>query len=181
MRHNSLDFVFQSTLPARGATVLTSDFANIERFQSTLPARGATRVSGGTKPVPRISIHAPRTGSDARFVNRHAVRLISIHAPRTGSDPKPPHPLLPHPQFQSTLPARGATARCKMYCMLPADFNPRSPHGERLPAFCLHFPTAHFNPRSPHGERQPDGGLYVGIVRFQSTLPARGATKSSTR
>ena len=37
---------------------------------------------------------------------------------------------------------------------------------------------AYFNPRSPHGERQ---FLYVCVSernRFQSTLPARGATKS---
>ena len=57
------------------------------------------------------------------------------------------------------------------------DFNPRSPHGERLPLFVLVIKSdVHFNPRSPHGERQL--ALDAGGVRtiFQPTLPARGAT-----
>ena len=81
--------VFQSTLPARGATSSTMEKSATEkyfnprsphgerhdlhavlsgrkRFQSTLPARGATffRVSVWDKQA--ISIHAPRTGSDRR-------------------------------------------------------------------------------------------------------------------
>ena len=36
--------------------------------------------------------------------------------------------------------------------------------------------TAHFNPRSPHGERLQQIANLTGIVQFQSTLPARGAT-----
>ena len=35
--------IFQSTLPARGATPLGGDSKRNEAFQSTLPARGATR------------------------------------------------------------------------------------------------------------------------------------------
>ena len=56
------------------------------RFQSTLPARGATILPEKTRADISISIHAPRTGSDT---GRGAVALaprISIHAPRTGSD-----------------------------------------------------------------------------------------------
>ena len=34
--------VFQSTLPARGATLAGAGIANFGAFQSTLPARGAT-------------------------------------------------------------------------------------------------------------------------------------------
>ena len=34
----------------------------------------------------------------------------------------------------------------------------------------------HFNPRSPHGERQAQGIYFFQLARFQSTLPARGAT-----
>ena len=79
-------------------------------FQSTLPARGAT-VEDLQEQVKRlISIHAPRTGSDERIKltaemetdfnprSPHGERrgadadflakvVISIHAPRTGSDP----------------------------------------------------------------------------------------------
>ena len=56
-------------------------------FQSTLPARGATVFFIACSPVNAISIHAPRVGSDhkiPRSLCRFAV--ISIHAPREGSD-----------------------------------------------------------------------------------------------
>ena len=33
-----------------------------------------------------------------------------------------------------------------------------------------------FNPRSPHGERRQQCGAWTTSFRFQSTLPARGAT-----
>ena len=101
---------FQSTLPARGATVLaggardsSGDFnprsphgerrAEIlrrkspMRFQSTLPARGATTSRPATKTStsnfnPR-SPHGERPG--AYFTTAELID-ISIHAPRTGSD-----------------------------------------------------------------------------------------------
>ena len=147
-----------------------------------------------------ISIHAPRTGSDLQ-ASRSGVpkSAISIHAPRTGSDSG-----IVMPQgrtrggFQSTLPARGATTdgdaqapprklsihapRTGSDCTLAdvvrgtADFNPRSPHGERQERrvhhqrhdhISIHAPRTgsdqiktgarpertDFNPRSPHGER----------------------------
>ena len=103
-------------------------------------------------------------------------------------------------KFQSTLPARGATPLHNITSGVFADFNPRSPHGERqarrlfgkqtrafqstLPArgatnmggekICI---TGYFNPRSPHGERRlRSPGCKTGVKPFQSTLPARGAT-----
>ena len=77
-------------------------------FQSTLPARGATGGIQHFVPAIAISIHAPRTGSDPSRQWSLARPDISIHAPRTGSDGR--------------AGAYGADA---------ADFNPRSPHGER--------------------------------------------------
>ena len=56
--------------------------------------------------------------------------------------------------FQPTLPARGATRKFAGVQFQPADFNPRSPHGERR------APATSGRPREP----------------FQPTLPARGAT-----
>ena len=56
--------------------------------------------------------------------------------------------------FQPTLPARGATNGRVAISDGRSDFNPRSPHGERL------YPIAF----------DDDGNL------FQPTLPARGAT-----
>ena len=78
-------------------------------FQSTLPARGATDGKDYIDADTIISIHAPRTGSDvikpetylynlvfqstlpargATFYNvcYSSIAVISIHAPRTGSD-----------------------------------------------------------------------------------------------
>ena len=178
----------------RGAT--TSSTAV---FQSTLPARGATprRVAGNR--IVSISIHAPRTGSDARTSAAIPDVPISIHAPRTGSDTTADRWFAFFPAFQSTLPARGATCSgCsrpiqpeisihaprtgsdtdgdaqapprKISIHAPRtgsddlvewaneyghDFNPRSPHGERLAGGGQHAGGQHFNPRSPHGERQP--------------------------
>ena len=55
-------------------------------FQSTLPARGATCKLFADVISRHISIHAPRTGSDNIGILRYLARHISIHAPRTGSD-----------------------------------------------------------------------------------------------
>ena len=102
---------------------------------------------------------------------------ISIHAPRKGSDPCLLDQKLGYFGFQSTLPARGAT------------------HGTLNPEFrrsiSIHAPrkgsdpwdsgtvfgTENFNPRSPQGERHAPGGKYPLAGPFQSTLPARGATR----
>ena len=59
----------------------------------------------------------------------------------------------PLQRFQSTLPAWGET-RSNIRTQQDNDFNPLSPHGERLYVcdsvkFC-----SNFNPLSPHGERR---------------------------
>ena len=150
-------------------------------FQSTLPARGATGGNAPTGRVINISIHAPREGSDVavRAFSNESAR-ISIHAPREGSDGRTyfPHwrnrcnfnPRSPRGErpsvidnaavtvtFQSTLPARGAT----------------------LIFVCKSTLTGNFNPRSPRGERLAKGVGHGHGVQFQSTLPARGATRES--
>ena len=88
-------------------TATPDEIANL--FQSTLPARGATRGLTGKPRLTLISIHSPREGSD---------KLVFV------------------------------------LIIVIADFNPRSPRGER------------------HGQR----GLLCKGEEFQSTLPARGAT-----
>ena len=55
---------FQSTLPARGATVVIAGVLAQVVFQSTLPARGATDMARRGCLGQDISIHAPCTGSD---------------------------------------------------------------------------------------------------------------------
>ena len=169
--------IFQSTLPARGATTSTQRRAIWTRFQSTLPARGATRTRYFYPCTHAMSIHAPCTGSDCSTPQLACLRNhfnprslhgerrervldvprcadISIHAPCTGSDKT----------------GNGFSRRNK-------HFNPRSLHGERpLPKGCTAV-WANFNPRSLHGER-PEVTRVLALTNvFQSTLPARGATR----
>ena len=146
------------------------------KFQSTLPARGAT-VGGFLHYMHQsISIHAPRTGSDKRTRTRRSssctfqstlpargatnlygelVTLvnISIHAPRTGSDTCERRYPIDHNTFQSTLPARGATRRTRPQSCRPRPFQSTLPHGERLRQLPTSSTVGNFNPRSPHGER----------------------------
>ena len=124
--------IFQSTLPAREATVSSTQFITFSLFQSTLPAREATDKLADKLNVLAISIHPSREGSDP-FLSRITVFLppISIHASCGGSDRSSYahlstgrnfNPRFPrgkrqvydqgpprHPAFQSTLPAREAT------------------------------------------------------------------------
>ena len=56
-------------------------------FQSTLPARGATLLTEYNALTGSISIHAPREGSDQQMTVKDIRAMsISIHAPREGSD-----------------------------------------------------------------------------------------------
>ena len=175
-------FGFQSTLPARGATTVRGAIDEVYEFQSTLPARGATASSAIFRRSQWISIHAPRTGSDEAVLEG----------------------LLFTCQFQSTLPARGATGFSPGAAPPPNHFNPRSPHGERR----LDFSGVHRAVISIHAPRTgSDGvategyplrnGISIHAPRtgsddrwmdndydqhpFQSTLPARGATRRPTR
>ena len=78
---------FQSTRPARGATVLQYLPHELVGFQSTRPARGATPVLVTETVRDDISIHAPREGRDVSMSGIHLFSVnISIHAPREGRD-----------------------------------------------------------------------------------------------
>ena len=178
---NSRSFLFQSTLPARGATCgvpLPRELRRISihaprtgsdgdhfhqlftsvSFQSTLPARGATCCGHLWSLPDEISIHAPRTGSDVDGAVDVVRLAISIHAPRTGSDQRGQ----PRGQFDFIsihAPRTGSDCRGYKARTRADNFNPRSPHGERR--------------LIQHPERRPQ--------RFQSTLPARGATYSISK
>ena len=168
--------VFQSTLPARGATDADVLFLCNVEFQSTLPARGATRVTKAECLDLPISIHAPRTGSD-RPCGQMRGRRVRDFNPRS-----------PHGErratdayrsafwtFQSTLPARGATPS-SAFSMPQSGISIHAPRtGSDLCALAvivrlvisIHAPRTgsdrtrcsspttrrYFNPRSPHGER----------------------------
>ena len=129
-------------------------FTNTHLFQPTLPARGATaQLATELGNVESISTHAPRTGSDDKEWFFNLCCTISTHAPRTGSDVSNSASICLI-LFQPTLPARGATVKGEALCSNLRNFNPRSPHGERL----------------------KEGFSLFNHQVFQPTLPARGAT-----
>ena len=129
----------------------------ITLFQSTLPLRGATRDS------------LPPAPTRERFQSTLPLRGATIRAGKFEV------PAL----FQSTLPLRGAT-----YCLEPYA---------RVITISIHAPLAgsdpsslrnnhqisNFNPRSPCGERPWRHTFAKTFLLFQSTLPLRGATRST--
>ena len=128
--------------------------ATLTKFQSTLPLRGATLLRGRNGDAVFISIHTPLAGSDRDEGITDRAIDISIHTPLAGSDWR----------------SRNSN-RARKY------FNPHSPCGERL-ASCrpavkpwdisIHTPLA-----------GSDGCNMIAqepYLRFQSTLPLRGAT-----
>ena len=146
--------LFQSTLPARGATAFQAfscihawisihaprtgsdamswTWSAATPFQSTLPARGATsQLCCRGLWLPHFNPRSPHGERPAARRSGCMCRAISIHAPRTGSDPSPSRGTTISAAFQSTLPARGATPTPGLSDVAKGHFNPRSPHGER--------------------------------------------------
>ena len=106
---------------------------------------------------------------------------ISIHAPRTGSDARrrgwPPD----RGRFQSTLPARGAT-KAENGHEKGKEISIHAPRTGSDPNQAGHArQNGDFNPRSPHGERRRKKWYRDATRPFQSTLPARGATRRKRR
>ena len=147
------------------------------RFQSTHPARGATLYPNFHKQHDWISIHAPREGCDQDGETCRHTRVISIHAPREGCDLHIITVLLRGSIFQSTHPARGATpVNSAIKSVLSISIHaPREGCDPALRAclsepgvISIHAPregcdstpvvpsqkACHFNPRTPRGVRQ---------------------------
>ncbi len=146
----------------------------------------------------RISIHAPHEGSDR--ISTPSWTSWSNFNPRSreGSDSQPALQTMQQVQFQSTLPARGATQTealpsgswiisihapregSDFYCVLSASCGLISIHTPREGSDPIHCAVQsdvwNFNPRSPRGERPLFPEEQAVAVVFQSTLPARGAT-----
>ena len=79
-------------------------------------------------------------------------------------------------KFQSTRPARGATAFNRCYYDAARHFNPRAPRGARRILAHILLDILYFNPRAPCGARPYIRLQSVLGVKFQSTRPMRGAT-----
>ena len=79
--------------------------------------------------------------------------------------------------FQSTLPAWGATIQTLIFVGV-SSISIHAPRvGSDLPRAIKKSPAPNFNPRSPRGERHTMDGKNEKQLRFQSTLPAWGATR----
>ena len=102
---------FQSTHPARGATSdrPAPNGADRPNFNPRTP-RGVRLQPDGVPVFVFISIHAPREGCDSAFDQYDYGNRISIHAPREGCDSRISTHCCVTCTFQSTHPARGATA-----------------------------------------------------------------------
>ena len=149
--------VFQPTHPSRGATCWRWSTPPGGGFQPTHPSRGATGVGSLWSVRPGISTHAPLTGCDCWSKSRPWRRWYF--------NPRTPHGVrqsllqnfgIVH-SFQPTHPSRGATAfdntNFRAFCISThapltgcdqetgrvstwgEHFNPRTPHGVRLPHF----------------------------------------------
>ena len=146
---------FQSTLPARGATVSPDSEGKLYIFQSTLPARGATSPMRW-KPCPRAfqSTLPARGATPAGIPCKQRQRHFN--------------PRSPHGERLDVL------AQLLTY---QPDFNPRSPHGERRKNQIRMFTCYTI---SIHAPRTGSDALRAHVraerKAFQSTLPARGAT-----
>ena len=127
--------------------------------------------------IKNISIHAPRTGSDPCPPELQPCHAISIHAPRTGSDLTPAQRAALMYQFQSTLPARGATKR--RYASRPTSRFQSTLPARGATIFFGFLQT--FLSISIHAPRTGSDSSFTFSTSvsttFQSTLPARGATQ----
>ena len=144
---------FQSTLPMRGATAdfivahpTSRDFnprspcgerqrefcKNLQAANFNPRSPCGERLLGAAQRVrvERFQSTLPMRGATNMQITIKALNLISIHAPHAGSD-----------------------SRVRLLSRFLADFNPRSPCGERLVLACSFLRAVNFNPRSPCGER----------------------------
>ena len=147
---------FQSTHPARGATGQGRIVTGRLTFQSTHPARGATATCW-RRPFLAANFN-PRTPRGVRRGNGRLHRrreAISIHAPREGCD-------------SASAPSTAQSGH----------FNPRTPRGVRrlLLLFCFKFQVISIHAPREGCDRGLQQRLWLWLL-FQSTHPARGATK----
>ena len=147
--------VFQSTLPARGATFGGNSSQNRRfTFQSTLPARGATLTLMLSSNAARFQSTLPARGATVRF--KKCCTNWQDFNPRS-----------PHGERRR----RARSGRNRAY------FNPRSPHGERPAGTRKNTATCGISIHAPRtGSDAIEAADDLVEWAFQSTLPARGAT-----
>ena len=79
-------------------------------------------------------------------------------------------------EFQSTLPEKGAT-QVQQHHVALIDISIHAPReGSDAWKRSKKRHPKYFNPRSPRRERPGRCDVEIGVVKFQSTLPEKGAT-----
>ena len=195
---------FQPTLPARGATDAGRNQAAKRRISTHAPRTGSDYRGfyhlGRRRDFNPRSPHGERPGDTKRITKRrndfnprspHGERHPSYYCPtrRRHFNPRSPHGERhalccvggDATDISTHAPRTGSDQELRNIVTRDGHFNPRSPHGERQAAHAIYLPKKDFNPRSPHGERQLPEEWYFQIYGFQPTLPARGATCSSSQ
>ena len=119
------------------------------------PREGGDRALSDVLISTSISIHAPREGGDVVVGRDVTLQDISIHAPREGGDYHFRKMGVTHLGISIHAPREGGDA------------------GEN----CDKSVQENFNPRPPRGGRPPSSKTSRRKELFQSTPPARGATR----
>ncbi len=171
-------------------------------FQSTRPARGATVGLWRRKVCRHVSIHAPRAGRDSPVMARVPARSsfnpraprgarrsgvgkfwprlsVSIHAPRAGRDNKSACPFAGNRRFNPRAP-RGARQEAAKAQRIEAEVSIHAPRAGRDCGFVLMdlaFVVSIHAPRA--GRDLVILPVWSSTSAFQSTRPARGATRGT--
>ena len=133
MRAANAIFAFQSTLPVWGATRFSNSIAGADsNFNPRSPCGERRSIRRKPSDFLYFNPRSPCGERLLRITRPEFVNVISIHAPRVGSDAYALIGSTCEKVFQSTLPVWGATWCARRAAGFRADFNPRSPCGERL-------------------------------------------------
>ena len=169
--------LFQSTPPAREATSgCPASPPIIRSFNPRLPHGRRLGVEPGQVIKVIVSIHASRTGGDNVIVIGNVRKEFQSTPPAREATVDVSHEKGSAP-FQSTPPAREATIRC----LIGDHRHNVSIHASRTGGddMCAAMTSAMicFNPRLPHGRRREFHQPHPVSRAFQSTPPAREATR----
>ena len=203
VRFESMAIKFQSTLPVRGATTQCPTCPEIkDKFQSTLPVRGATCLDDRGGGLAGISIHAPREGSDTDGRIASRCGLISIHAPREGSDVLHWLKIRFFDRISIHAPREGSDGEKEQEPTEPAISIHAPREGSDHTEWISDKDTLHISIHAPregsdactfsvflkdeisiHAPREGsdwyEGDCMPSNLLFQSTLPVRGATRTT--
>ena len=173
---------FQSTLPAWGATPgRAAVHVGIHHFNPRSPHGERRRIRPRRFPSLHFNPRSPhgerREGGYLAPDEYQFQSTLPAWGATLSSDVATKHGL-----FQSTLPAWGATTACWATAPSRSNFNPRSPHGERRRGARSAGETSQISIHAPRmGSDQMENETMRLVLAFQSTLPAWGATRFRQR